>query len=355
MLNLQTPLCKLLHIEYPVIQAGMAGAATADLVAAVSSAGALGTLGAAYMTPKEIRNNIRAIREHTDKPFAVNMFAVRMEDNWEGMEQAQQVLNRFRADLGIVDTAERSTAQMFEEQFQVLLDENVPVLSTAFGLLTKGHMAEAKEKGIRIIAMVTTVNEAVQAEEAGADVIVAQGSDAGGHRGTFNIREHPDGANIGTFSLVPQIADHVTVPVVAAGGIMDGRGLVAALALGASGIQAGTVFLPTEESIAHWAYKQQLLTSTEESTVITKSFSGRPARGIRNKFIVEFERFAKPLGFPSQHTLTTDIRKAAALQNNPEYMSLWAGQGIRMLQKRTNISATEIVDAMIKEAKEILE
>lgn len=354
MLDLKTSICDLLNIQHPIVQAGMAGTATAKLAAAVSAAGALGTLGAAYMKPDEMRKNIRAIKEYTDKPFAANLFCVDMEDHWEGVEQAQKVLNRFRTELGIEEAENYSTANMFDDQFQVLLDENVPVISTAFGVLPEDKLSLAKEKGAIIITMATTVDEAVQAERSGADLIVAQGSDAGGHRGTFDISRHPYGANIGTFSLVPQIADNVSVPVIAAGGIMDGRGLVAALALGASGIQLGTVFLPSDESAAHPVYKQQLLESTEESTVITKSFSGRPARGIKNKFIREFEGSAEPVAFPSQNTLTSDIRKAAAKQDNPEYMSLWAGQGTRLLRSRKESRASDIVAAIMEEAKEIL-
>ncbi len=354
MFNLETSICDLLKLKYPIIQAGMAGTATAKLAAAVSSAGALGTLGAAYMTPEEIRQNIRAIKEYTANPFAANLFCVDMEDNWEGVEQAQKVLNRFRAELGIESEASYSTPDMFDDQFQVLLDEKVPVISTAFGILPEDKMSLAKEKGVKIITMATTVNEAIQSEQAGADLIVAQGSDAGGHRGTFDLSSSPYGANIGTFSLVPQIVDHVNVPVIAAGGIMDGRGLVASLALGASGVQLGTVFLPSEESAAHPEYKKQLLESTEESTVITKSFSGRPARGIQNRFIREFESSAKPVAFPTQNTLTSDIRKAAAKQNDPEYMSLWAGQGTRLFRTRKEEQASDIVTAIMREATEIL-
>lgn len=354
MVKLKTSICDLLNIEYPIVQAGMAGAATAELAAAVSMAGALGTLGAAYMTPDEIRKNIGAIKFQTDKPFAANLFCINMEDNWEGIEQAQLVLNRFRAELGIQEKTSYSSPNLFEDQFQVLLDDNVPVISTAFGVLPKDKMLLAKEKGIKVIAMATTVKEALQSEEAGADLIVAQGSDAGGHRGTFNVSEYPYGANIGTFSLIPQVADNVGVPVIAAGGIMDGRGLVAALTLGAAGVQLGTAFLPVEESVAHPAYKKQLLESTEESTVITKSFSGRPARGIKNKFISEFESSAKPVAFPSQNSLTSDIRKAAAKLNNPDYMSLWAGQSTRLFRTRVEKRASDIVTAIVKEAAELL-
>ena len=161
------------------------------------------------------------------------------------------------------------------------------------------------------------------------------------------------GANIGTFALVPQIVDCVRIPVVAAGGIMDGRGLVAALALGAQGVQMGTRFLTSHESGAHAAYQKALLNSTEESTVITKVFSGRPARGVRNPFIRQWDASGvEPLPFPTQNTATRDIRNAAASQSNADYMSLWAGQGTRMLTSGQN--AGHIVTETIQQAMSIL-
>lgn len=353
MMNLKTSICDQLNIQFPVIQAGMAGAATAPLAAAVSAAGGLGTVGAAYMSPETIRTCIREVRDRTDKPFSVNLFCSKEQGGPEGFEKVQNVLNRFRKELGINETFEyQKPPQLFEDQFQVLIEEKVPVISTAFGLLSPDKMEQVKKTGGKIISMVTTVNEAIAAEKAGVDIIVAQGSDAGGHRGTFDIDGHPNGANIGTFSLVPQVADHVNVPVVAAGGIMDGRGLIAALALGAAGVQLGTAFLISEESVAHPVYKKTLSESTEESTVITKSFSGRPARGIKNTFIEEFEAAAEPLPFPIQNVLTNDIRKAAAEKNRPEYMSLWAGQGTRLL--RSGEQAAQILKKIVDEANRVL-
>jgi nitronate monooxygenase len=353
-MDIFTPLCTKLGITYPIIQAGMAGGpTTVKLVAQVSEAGALGTLGAAYMPPAQIREAIKDIKNQTDKPFAVNLFCTSMEDNLKGIEHVQPILNRFREKLGVSDgNVHVRTQQWFEEQFQVLVEEDVHVISTAFGVLPPYAMKLAKQRGITVTTMVTTVQEAIYAEEQGADIIIAQGSDAGGHRSTFDITKHPNGANIGTFSLVPQIVDNVTVPVIAAGGIMDGRGLVAALALGAQGIQMGTVFLPSIESGAHAKYKEALLQSNEESTVITKSFSGRPARGIKNTFIQQFESAGvAPLAFPSQNTVTSDIRKAASLQNDANYMSLWAGQGTRLLKESKH--AKDLINEIIQQAKNI--
>ncbi|MGG4094551.1 NAD(P)H-dependent flavin oxidoreductase [Paenibacillus lautus] len=351
-IQLQTELCERFKIRYPLFLAGMAGGpTTVELVAAVSNAGGLGTLGAAYMEPAAIRHSIQEIRKRTDQPFAVNLFATRATDRHERIGEVQQELNRMRNDLGIPHAGKDNvtTPDWFEQQFAVLIEEKVPVISTAFGILEEPHMQQAKAAKLLVVAMATTVREAMLAEQAGCDAVVAQGSEAGGHRGTFDISEHPMGAQIGTFALVPQIVDRVKIPVIAAGGVMDGRGLAASLVLGAQGVQMGTRFLTAVESGAHEVYKQALLRSTEESTVITKAFSGRPARGIRNAFIRQWdESGVEPLPFPTQNTVTRDIRNAANRQDNPEYMSLWAGQGTRGLT--SGQTAADIVAETIREA-----
>ena len=354
-MHLHTKLCEVLGIINPIIQAGMAGGpTTVELVASVSNAGGLGTLGAAYMKPEEIRAAIRKIKEQTSKPFAVNLFCTDWQDQYDEVEKSQRVLNVIREKLGLEYLSNPvETNNFFEEQFEVLIEEKVPVISTAFGILPRDKMAKVKEQGIKVTSMVTTVQEAQQAEKEGADIIIAQGSDAGGHRGTFEIEKNTLGATIGTFSLIPQVVDAVSVPVVAAGGIMDSRGLVAALALGAQGVQMGTAFLTTVESGAHPVYKEALVNSTEESTVITKVFSGRPARGIKNAFIQAYQDVnVRPADFPTQNTLTSDIRKEAALQNNPEFMSLWAGQGTRLLHNE--IPAEKLISDLVAGAKKIL-
>jgi len=361
MMKLVTELCGLFGIRYPIVLAGMAGGpSTAALAAAVSRAGGLGTLGAAYLTPSLLLDAVREIRRLTDAPFAVNLFASRAADDWSRLGEVQSGLNRMREELGIPlaaldEPGGLKSADLFEQQFEVLLEEKVPVISTAFGVLPAEYMKAAKLAGMKVLAMVTTVREAMLAEDAGCDAVVAQGGEAGGHRGTFNVSDdiHRMGANIGTFALVPQVVDQVRIPVIAAGGVMDGRGLVAALALGAQGVQMGTRFLTAAESGAHAIYQEALLASTEESTVVTRAFSGRPARGIRNAFIRQWDESGlEPLPFPSQNTITRDIRNAAAAQRNADYISLWAGQGTRLL--KAGQSAEEIVAETIEQAQKIL-
>lgn len=354
MISLKTPICELLGIEFPIIQAGMAGGSTTvELVSAVSEAGGLGTLGAAYMAPDALQVAISDIHSQTSKPFSVNLFAAEANDDFARLEEVQQVLAPVCTELGIAGPpAALSSPDWSSEQFKICLELGVPIISTAFGILSAEQIAQAKSKNVKLIAMVTTVAEARLAEQAGVDAVVAQGGEAGGHRSTFELSKHPLGAQVGTMSLVPQVVDAVKIPVIAAGGIVDGRGLLASLVLGAQAVQIGTRFLTSKESAAHSAYKQALFDSTEESTVITKSFSGRPARGIKNRFIAEFERAkVEPLPFPSQNTLTKDIRAAAAKAGNPEFMSLWAGQSTRMLTHE--MAAADIVREIVEQAEEL--
>ncbi|WP_219833973.1 nitronate monooxygenase family protein [Paenibacillus sp. R14(2021)] len=355
-LTLETALCEQFRIRYPIFLAGMAGGpSTPELTAAVSEAGGLGTLGAAYMEPEAIRAAILRIRELTASPFGVNLFVVRADDDYTGIRDVQRELDKVRDRLGIPRAAESNVTSpnLFHQQIAVLLEEKVPVISTAFGVLPEPYMSEAKSAGLLVVTMVTTVKEAQLAEQAGSDAVVAQGSEAGGHRGTFDIDEQPMGANIGTMALVPQIVDKLSIPVLAAGGIMDGRGLAASLALGAQGVQLGTRFLTAAESGTNPAYRKALLASDEQSTVLTKAFSGRPARGIENAFIREWNASGiAPLAFPTQNTATRDIRNAAAKQQLDGYLSLWAGQGTRMLTDGQ--PAGEIVAEVLEQAASII-
>ncbi|MCF6138408.1 NAD(P)H-dependent flavin oxidoreductase [Pseudalkalibacillus berkeleyi] len=349
-----TQVCELLQIKHPIIQAGMAGGITTpQLVAAVSNAGGLGTIGAGYLTPNETRKVIREVRDLTDHPFAVNLFRVEKAYGDSRTVKVKKALSNVYNELGIHMTADEPVVEdYYEEQFNVLLDEEVPVISTTFGVPTHNQVIAAQQKKLKVMTMVTTVEEAIQAELAGVDAIIAQGGEAGGHRGTFKAEQ--GAASIGTFALVPQIVDRVKIPVIASGGIMDGRGLIAALALGAGGIQLGTRFLNSIESGANPLYKKALLESNEESTVITTAFSGRPARAIRNAFIDLFDsnsNFISPLRYPIQNLVTKEIRKAAKQQGKSEYMSLWAGQGNRLIKEGQ--SAGQILAEILLEASQI--
>ncbi|UTR10657.1 nitronate monooxygenase [Evansella sp. LMS18] len=353
-MNLYTELCKELEIKYPIIQAPMAGGITTpELVAAVSNAGGLGVLAAGYLTPEATRVEIRKIKKLTERPFAVNIFKAELADSDSRTAEVQEKYASVYEALGIrPGIGDFGSADYSKKQFQVLLEEEIPVLSTTFGLLSQEEFTVAKHNKQKVITMVTNVNEAIQAAKAGADIIVAQGSDAGGHRGTFQVSD-TDGSLVGTMSLVPQVADAVELPVVAAGGIMDGRGLAASMVLGAAGVQLGTRFLHAAESGTDEAYKQALLEADEDSTTITKSFSGRPARAVKNEFTeLHSGQNIKPLKYPGQNNVTGEIRKAAKKQGNKEYLSLWSGQGIRMIKEEQ--SAKEIINDIMEQAARII-
>jgi len=323
---------KSVGVTVPIIQAGMAGKATnPKLVAAVSNAGGLGTLGAGYMDPETIRSNIHEIRSLTQKPFAVNLFIPQDRPvDPKQIERTKRILLPHMKKCGVPSWPSLEAKDNFEKQVSVLLEERVPVFSFTFGIPSPSIVDQFKRIGTYLFGTATSVQEAKELEKAGVDAIVAQGSEAGGHRGAF---QHP--AMVGTMALVPQVTASVRLPVIAAGGIMDGRGIAAALALGAEGVQMGTAFLTCSESTAHPLHKEALLQSSDTSTSITKAFSGKAARGIRNEFMSSMASVEHDLPpYPIQHVLTAPLRKTAEAQNDPAYMNLWAGQGSPLCQTK---------------------
>ena len=344
---MSTRVTKVLGIEHPVIQAGMAGGATTPgLVAAVSEAGGLGTLGAAYMAPDAIRGAVAEVRSLTDRPFAVNLFVPEAFDpSLYDPREVNAPLARYREELGIEAPGEVGDfVQPFEDQLAVVLEERIPVFSFTFGIPEEAQFSALKEVGTVLVGTATTVREGLVLEERGVDAVVGQGSEAGGHRGTF-IGDF-ESALVGTMALVPQLADSLSVPVVAAGGIMDGRGLAAALVLGAEGVQMGTAFLPCPESGIHPKYKEAVLAAKSEETSLTRAFSGKPARGIRNRFMEEMDEQEVP-AYPVQNAYTKDIRAAAAKEDRIEFLSLWAGQAAGLGRA---VPAAEVVESTAREA-----
>jgi nitronate monooxygenase len=240
----------------------------------------------------------------------------------------------------------------FDEQLAAVLDSGAAVFSFTFGLLPAGAITAIKGRGMFLIGTATTVAEAVALEQAGVDAIVTQGSEAGGHRSTFAAPF--DMGMVGTLALVPQAVDAVTVPVIASGGIMDGRGIAAALALGASAVQMGTAFLTCDEAGVPDAYKEAILRACEHETRLTRAFSGRPARGIVNRFMTEVDRADAAEGilpFPLQNALTRPLRNAAAKQGRADYLSLWAGQGVRLARRQ---SAATLIARLAHETEAVV-
>jgi len=324
-----TALTEKIGIAYPIIQAPMAGGMTTpQLVAAVANAGGLGSLAAGYLEPEEIRLTIAEIRTLTDRPFAVNLFIPEtVSDDPERIERAHALLDPYRRELGL--SAAASPVRYlpdFGEQLAAILEERVAIFSFTFGVPKPDEVEALRQRGIVTMGTATHLLEAIVLEESGVDMIVAQGLEAGGHRGTFV--GPPEQGLVGTLALIPLLANHIRIPFVAAGGIMDGRGIAAALALGAAGVQMGTAFLTCTESGAPPSYKEILCHGTEITTTLTRAFSGKLARSLKNRFINEMQAFEAELpGYPIQHALTREIRQAAARQGRPEFMSLWASQG----------------------------
>ena len=347
------PIATRLQIKWPIIQAPMAGGATTPaLVAAVSEAGGLGSLGAAYMSPESIREAIRSIREKTNKPFSVNLFIPESFDPNEPIAaDVAAEMNAMREELGIpADPKVSRYTEPFEEQMAVVLEEKVPVFSFTFGLLDQRWLAELKKQGTTVIGTATTTREAIALEASGVDMIAAQGSEAGGHRGSF-LQDSPSNL-IGTMALVPQIVDRVSIPVIAAGGIMDGRGIAAALALGAGAAQLGTAFLTCTESGAHALHKKAIQEIQDEQLVLTRAFSGKWARGIQNDFMTRLLPHDHELpSYPIQNALTKDIRAAAAKNQRGEYMSMWAGQAASLSRE---MSASELLLQLVAETERVI-
>jgi nitronate monooxygenase len=328
-------LTDLLRVEHPILQAPMAGGITTpELVAAVSEAGALGAFAAGYLTPDAIREAIRRIRALTSRPFQVNLFVPEQTGapSPDDVARAVRALEPLRAEVGLSAPAAPGARPRFPDQLLVVLEEAVPVFSFTFGNLGAEDVEAVRRRGAVVLGTATTVREARALAAAGVDAVVAQGSEAGAHRGTFAVPAAQ--ALVGGLALVPQVVDAVEVPVVAAGGIMDGRGIAAALALGASGVQMGTAFLACPESGAHRVYKEAILARAEDDeTVLTRAFSGKLARGIANRFTREMEG-APLLPYPLQNGLTADLRQAAARAGRADLMSLWAGQGRALATSR---------------------
>ena len=320
-----------LGIEYPIIQGPLGGLSTQRLTATVSNFGGLGSFGAHGLSPSAIKDVIAEIRALTAKPFAINLW-VSMED--EGARTSSSdafarclapLAGHIRALGGALPTYKRYTPIKFEDQVRVVLDAKVPAFSFIYGIPPKEILDECRAQGILTIGAATTPDEAIVLEQAGVDVIAASGFEAGGHRGSF-LRA-ADESLTGTFSLVPQVADAVSVPVVAAGGITDARGIVASFALGAEGVQIGTAFLACEESGAIAAHRQAILSGNARRTGLTRGFTGRLARGIHNQLLEELNRpGVEILPYPLQRSLVRNLSVLANKAAKPEFLPLWAGQ-----------------------------
>jgi nitronate monooxygenase len=344
-----SPFAERFNLRVPVVQAPMAGGPTPPaMVAAVSNAGALGFLAGAALAPEKIASEVAAIRALTDRPFGVNLFVLDPAAPDETVvRRALDAIDPLRADAGLPPGQPLARyAPDFRAQLDALIEVRVPVVSFTFGVLSKEDIARLKAAGSYVIGTATHVAEGIAWRDAGADAIAAQGAEAGAHRGTF-IGSFED-ALVGTMALVPQLVDATGLPVLAAGGVMDGRGIVAALALGAQGVQMGTAFLTCAESAIPADWKARVHAMSDTSTSVTRAITGRHARGIRNPLMMRLtERLNDVAPYPVQNALTQELRQTAGRANNGDYLSLWAGQGAPLgRQRREGLTAAELVDQL---------
>jgi len=331
----KTRVSSILGIEYPIIQGPLGGLSTQRLTATVSNFGGLGSFGAHGLSASAIKDIIDEIRELTSKPFAMNLW-VSMEDEGariSGRQEFARSLNhvaRHIEDLGApLPDYKPYVPVKFEDQVRVLLDAKVPAFSFIVGVPPKEILDECRTQGILTIGTATTAAEAMVLDQAGVNVIVASGFEAGGHRGSFLLSA--EDSLTGTFSLTPQVVDAISAPVVAAGGIGDARGIVAAFALGAEGVEMGTAFLASEDSGASVHYRNALLSGKGQRTSLTKGFTGRLARGVHNQLMEELNRPAvQTLPYPLQRMLVRNLAIPAERAGRTEFLQLWAGQSANL-------------------------
>ena len=350
-----TPATKLLGIRFPIIQGPFGGGpSSVELVRTVSDAGGLGSFGMQSLEPEQMIEVARQIRTATSKPFAINLWMSNGEESGsssEGVHQASELLRPYYAELGKEFPArpERFIPDL-GEQLEAVLEIKPPVFSFVFGIPPASMIAACKSLGIVTMGTATTAREAKALESAGIDCIVASGFEAGGHKGSF-LRPAEESLT-GTLSLIPQVVDQVRIPVIAAGGVADARGVAAALVLGAHGVQIGTAFLACKESAASVPHRNALRASDAQSTTLTKAFTGRLARSIPNRMTSEMSGGSSTAApYPVQAWYMGHLAKAALIQGHDHFVSLSAGQSIALIH---HDSARELMEELVRETPKIL-
>lgn len=329
-------LSSLLGVSHPILLGPFGGMSSASLTASVSNAGGLGGFGLYGYDRARIAETVAAIRAATDKPFALNIWLPMGDEVDPGPQHSvfAQALEPFYQAVGVpVPVRPERYVPSLDEQLDAIWEAVPAVLSVVYGVPDASIVEEAHRRGIRIIGTATTVAEAVALDAGGVDAVVASGSEAAGHRVSF-LRA-PEQSLVGLFALLPQVVDAVSVPVIAAGGVADRRGVAAARALGASGVQVGTAFLATAESAASPAHRRAIAVTDAEESVLTRAMSGRLARGVRNRAVRAIEAGGSIAPFPQQNWLTGKFRTAATEQDLGELQSLWLGQASRLATRET--------------------
>ncbi|MDP2012528.1 MAG: nitronate monooxygenase [Phenylobacterium sp.] len=337
-------------LPVPILQAPMVGASSPEMAVAVSKAGGLGALGAGALAPADIEPAVAALRSATDRPFGVNLFINPVAaPRAEVIDASLRRLAPWYAELGApLPATPNDYAPDFEGQFAALVRAAPAVASFTFSILTKAQVDALRAAGSYVVGTATTVAEARAWAAVGADGISAQGAEAGGHRGHFLAET--EGSVVGTMALVTTIRDAVDIPVIAAGGIMDGKGVAAALALGADAVQMGTAFLLADQTAVSAPWRSALESAGDDPTRLTRAFTGRHARGIENRFMREMRGVEDDVpAYPIQNRLTQPLRAAAAKAGEAQMLSLWAGQGVRLAKPG---DAGEMVGQWWEEAKQ---
>jgi len=350
-MRLLTPLSEKLGLAGPIVQAPMAGGPSSrELVAACSAAGALGSFGFAYTQPEEMKKQSAFVRSQTDRPFGINLFTSAQPRQVDAAAQraALDAVAGYYKELGLPapEPVNAPYAPDLEAQLDAIAEIQPRVFTVHMNDLNQNRIRKFKTLNILVGGSATCVAEAQRLESLGFDFVIAQGGEAGGHRGSY-LRD-PYQSLTGTLALTRLVVRAVRLPVIAAGGIMDGAGIAAALALGAQLAQLGTAFVPCPESGAPQVHKDLVLKATEDSTQLTEKFSGKPARGLSNRFITEMAaKDAPQLAFPAQNAVTGRLRQASAKAGKGDFVALWAGQAAPLAR---TLPAAELTRILHEEA-----
>lgn len=353
---MKTRVTERLKIKHPIIQGPFGGGlSSSKLAAAAANAGGLGSFGAHHLSAEAIKEIAADIRKLTTSPFALNLWIPVEGERSQRLSRAQFQVNVDRLkpyyqELGLPAPAfTEKFSPDFDEQVEALLEAKPNAFSFIYGVPAAEILKACRQRNIVTLGTATNVDEALALEEAGVDIIVASGSEAGGHRASF--LRHPEESPAGS-ALVPQVVDRVKIPVVAAGGIADGRGVVSALAWGADGVQVGTAFLACEESNACPAHREALRNESARYTALTKVFSGRYARGVKNRFMVEMREHENELPpYPIHNWFTQPVRQAAAKAGKADLLALWSGQNAPLIR---HAKAAELMRFLLEDTERVL-
>lgn len=353
----QSRAAQALGIQYPIVQGPLGGLSSAALVIEVSNAGGLGSYGALNLSPAQIGETVQEIREGTSHPFAVNLWVSAYDEAAshvapEEIQRKAERMHAYFAELGLaMPPLPEFRPQPFEDQAKALIDARPPVASFICGIPPAEILQECRRAGIATIGTATTEDEARAIADAGMDLVVASGLEGGGHRGSF--LEPAEASLTGSFALIPRVADKVSIPVIAAGGIADARGVVAALALGADAVQIGTAFLVCEGSGISPMHRDALFRDAAKRTVLSRHFTGRLARGLRNRFAEDMESSGDaPLPYPLQRALVRPYIQEAHKQGRSDLVTLWAGQAAPLVH---HTRASALMRSLIDETTQLFE